>query len=295
MENAAVINELFRSALDSPEERAKLAEAGGAFVRQKLRELSFARRILPPVMVTKDDCQRSADHDGLTKVIDKEPDSSALPVSFRGHPEAKYIDGERYAVKFFTITSEKYQKTEQELLSYEMPITKIIEENSVKDIQKIEDERFKLYVDYAITSSGNTTTVSDTTVEKTGITALQRILTGKELKLDVMLMTQLDFSDVLAWNANDFGDKVQSEVVIDGYKYDTLLGYKLVTTIKNDIIDEGKFYGFTAPQFLGNFFILNQTKFWVDKIANLVSFQSWEDVALGIGNTNAAAEVELSS
>lgn len=294
MENAAVINELFRSALDSPEERAKLAEAGGAFVRQKLRELSFARRIIPPVMVTKDDCQRSEDHDGLVKVIDKEPDSQALPISFRGAPKARYIDGERYTVKFFTITSEKYQKTEQELLSYEMPITKIIEENSVKDIQKVEDQRFKDYVDYAITTSGNTTTVSDTTVEKTGITALQRLLTAQELKLDVILMSQLDFSDVLSWNANDFGDKVQSEVVIDGYKYETLLGYKLVTTIKNDIISEGKFYGFTAPQFLGNFFVLNQTKFWVDKVANLISFQSWEDIAMGLGNVNAAAEVELS-
>lgn len=294
MEQAAILNDLFASALSNPEEKEKLAEAGGAFVRQKLRELSFARRIVPPVMVTKDDCQRSEDHDGLVKVIDKEPDSQAMAISFRGKPEAKYIDGERYTVKFFTVSSERFQKTEQELLSYEMPITKVIEENSVKDIQKIEDTRFKTWVDYAITASGLTQTISDTTVEKTGISALSRLISTKELKLDTILMTQLDFNDILAWNANSFGDKVASEVVVDGYKYETVMGYKLVTTIKSDIIDEGTFYGFTAPQFLGNFFILNQTKFWVDKEANLVSFQSWEDVAMGIGNVNAAAEIKLS-
>jgi len=294
MENTAVVNELFRSALENPEERAKLAEAGGAFVRQKLRELSFARRIIPPVMVTKEDCQRSEDHDGLVKVIDKEPDSQAIAMTFRGQPEAKYIDGERYTVKFFTISSEKFQKTEQELLSYEMPITKVIEENSVKDIQKVEDKRFIAYVEYAIAQSGLTQTVSDTTIEKTGISAMVRLLTTKELKLDTLLLTQLDFADVLAWTANDFGDKIQGEVVIDGYKYETLLGYKLVTSIKSDILTEGRFYGFAAPQFLGNFFILNQTKFWVDKEANLISFQSWEDIAMGIGNINGAARIVLS-
>jgi len=294
MDQASILNDLFASALSKPEEREKLAEAGGAFVRQKLRELSFARRIMPPVMVTKDDCQRSEDHDGLVKVIDKEPDSRAMAISFRGQPEAKYIDAPRYTVRFFTISSEKFQKTEQELLSYEMPITKIIEENSVKDIQKIEDTRYKTWMDYAITASGLSQNISDTTVEKTGIAALARLLTTKQLKLDCILMTQLDFNDILAWTANSFGDKVASEVVVDGYKYETVLGYKLVTTIKNDIIDEGKFYGFAAPQFLGNFFILNQTKFWVDKEANLISFQSWEDIAMGIGNVNAVAEIVLS-
>jgi hypothetical protein len=270
-----------------------LAEAGGAFVRQKLRELSFARRIIPPVMVTKEDCQRSEDHDGLVKVIDKEPDSQAMPLSFRGQPEARYIDGPRYTVKFFTISSERFEKTEQELLSYEMPITKVIEENSVKDIQKVEDTTFKRYIDLAITASGQTQNIADTTIEKTGIAALVRLIVLKQLKLDCILMTQADFADVLAWDANDFGDRVQSEVVIDGYKYETILGYKLVTTIKDDIIDEGKFYGFAAPQFLGNFFVLNQTKFWVDKEANLISFQSWEDIAMGIGNINGVAEIEL--
>ena len=117
---------------------------------------------------------------------------------------------------------------------------------------------------------------------------------AKRLKVDLFLMTQEDFADVLAFEATDVGDKVASEITVDGYKYNTLLGYKLVTTIKNDIILPKNIYAFAAPQFLGNFFILNQTKFWINKRANLVEWQSWEDIAVGIANVNGVAKITLS-
>jgi hypothetical protein len=60
----------------------------------------------------------------------------ALPPPFR----------ERTSIPFFTISSERFEKTEQELLAYQMPITKIIEDNSVKDIQEIEDREFLDYL-----------------------------------------------------------------------------------------------------------------------------------------------------
>jgi hypothetical protein len=68
-------------------------------------------------------------------------------------------------VAFFTISSEIFQKTEQELLAYEMPITKIIEENSVKDIQEIEDREFTIHIEAACQAlqqeaNGNTATHS---------------------------------------------------------------------------------------------------------------------------------------
>ena len=129
--NASTINALFGEAINDPSEIVKLAAAGGAFIRQKLRELSFLRKIMPPVMVTKQDTQRSVDHDGLVKIVDIEPESKALPLTWRGEPDARYVTGPRYELRFFSISSEKFEKTEQELLSYESPITKIIEENSV--------------------------------------------------------------------------------------------------------------------------------------------------------------------
>jgi hypothetical protein len=292
--DTSTINGLFGSALADSSELTKLGEAGGAFIRQKLRELSFARKIMPPVMVTRADCQRSEDHDGLSKIVDLEPDSKAMPISWRGQPDGKYVNGPRYTLNFFTVSSDRFSKTEQELLSYEMPITKVIEENSVKDIQKVEDVNFLAHVEAAIVLSGNSVTVADTSVTRNALIQGFKLLTDKELKCDCILMHQSDFNDVLAFEATDVGDRIASEITVDGYKYDTLLGRKLITSIKDGVVPKGTIYFFAAPQFLGNFFILNQTKFWIEKRANLIEWQSWEDIAMGIGNVNACAKVNLS-
>ena len=109
-----------------------------------------------------------------------------------------------------------------------------------------------------------------------------------------MLMHEVDYADILTWEADDVGDKLASEITVDGYKYQQIGGYKLVTSIKKGVVTQGDLYGFTDPQFLGNFFILNQTKFWIDKEANIVRFRAWEDIGMGIGNIESAAKVILS-
>jgi hypothetical protein len=293
--DASTINSLFSQAVSDPQELPKLAEAAGAFIRQKLREVSFARKILPPVSVTKADCQRSEDHDGLVKIIDIEPDSKAMAINWRSEPDGKYVEGKRYTIPFSTISSEKFEKTEQELLAYEMPITRVIEENSVKDIQKIEDLRFLQYIEAAITASTLSATVTDTTVTRAALSQLAKLLPGKEIRLGTILMHEIDFADILTWEAKDIGGKIAAEITIDGYRYQSVLGYKLVTSIKNGVVPQGTIYGFAEPQFLGNFFMLNQTKFWIDKRANMISWQAWEDVGLGIGNINGACKIELST
>jgi hypothetical protein len=43
----SVLNSLFLSKMDDPAYQAKIANAGASYIRDKLRETSFARRILP--------------------------------------------------------------------------------------------------------------------------------------------------------------------------------------------------------------------------------------------------------
>ena len=140
--NSASLNQLFSAHLDTPQGKEKLAAVGGAFIRDKLRENSFARKILPPKTVTRADMQVSVNHDTLVYIDEIEPNSKAMSMTFRGQPSARMISGPRYAIPVFTISSEKFEKTEQELLAYRMPITRVIEDNAVKDIQEIEDHRF---------------------------------------------------------------------------------------------------------------------------------------------------------
>lgn len=327
---AAMMNELFTHRLSSNEGKEKLAEYGGSYVRDRLREVSFARKIIPPQQVTRADCQISVNHDTLVKIVHVEPKSRAMVMSFRGQPTSAFIRASRAEIGFVTISSEQYQKNEQELLAYDMPITKVIEENVVKDIQEIEDREFIIHAEAAVqalqteangsvaTSLSSITVQAGTVVEysiikgelaRNALTAdatirplqrpdlanLAKLLNTRRLRTDMFLITEGDWTDLLQWTVEDFGDRLQSETTVDGYKYNTLLGYRYVRTVKTDILRPGNIYAFTSPDFLGKFYVLNNPKFYIDKIANMISFQSWEDIGMALINIASIVKLELFS
>lgn len=338
--SAEMVNSLFVEKLGTEEGRQKIAAYGGGVIRDHLREVSFARKVLPPMPVTPAECQVSTEHDGLVKIEELEPESRAMVVDFRGSSRARYIRAPRVAVSFFTIESEHFEKTEQELLAYKMPITKMIEEQSANNLQEIEDRQFLIYAeagiqqvqkDANITSIGanasfNATNINAGTVANgpdqnasvmKGQLALTagaddfvvrpvnrpdfvnffKMMTGpdRRLRLDLVLLTEPDYDDILQWTVEDMGDRIQSETVVDGYKYNTLLGRRFIRTIKTDILRRGNIYGFAAPQFLGCFYVLNNTKFYVDKIGNKITFWCWEDIGMAFLNLNSLIKMELYS
>ena len=328
---ARVLNELFTQKLGSAEGKEKIAEYGGSYIRDRLREVSYARKVVPPEQVTRTDCQRSVNHDTLVKIVDVEPKSRAMSISFRGQPTARFIRGPKAEVACFTGASEVFQKTEQELLAYEMPITKIIEENSVKDIQELEDREFTIHIEAAVQAlqleangggspvalnasnillcavvefsvrkgelarraTANYATVRP--VQRPDMVNLFKMLDGNRLKSERLLMTEVDWDDILQWTLEDFGDRLQSETAVDGFKYNTLLGRGYIRTIKTDILRPGNIYVFTKPEFFGKFYVLNNTKFYIDKIANVITFQAWEDIAMSVINIASVRKMELYS
>tara|TARA_Y100001938_G_scaffold151168_1_gene246796 strand:- start:3099 stop:4037 length:939 start_codon:yes stop_codon:yes gene_type:complete len=306
--SAATINELFISKLNTPEGMEKVAQEGSAFIRQKLREVSFARKIINPQYVTKADLQRSINHDGLVKIVDIEPDSKAMIVNFRGNPDFRYVVGDRFEIPFFMVSSEEFQKTEEELLAYEMPLTEVIERNSVLDIQRIEDENFIDTVNASITAEGTATTVSglySTGAAETGsipkdkVKSLFDLLDGNELRADTLLMDSTMFNRLFLYDATTVGDAVGSEMHVNGYSYATLFGRKLVVSNKvkksdgTDLLNN-KIYAFTSQDFLGQFLVLNDTKFFIEKRKNIITFAAYETIGVGIGNTKSCAVLNLS-
>jgi hypothetical protein len=296
----SVLNELFISKLSSKEGIDKVAMEGETFIRTRLREVSFARKIINPTFVTKADLQRSVNHDGLVKIVDIEPESEAMAISFRGAPDTRYIEGERFEIPFFEISSEDFQKAEQELLAYEMPITEVIERNSVKDIQKIEDAAFISAVDNAIAATGKTDSVTVTGgyIDKPVFTKLFNILEAggsDKLKTDIILMNNQDYNDLVLWDATSVGDDIGNELTINGYTYATIFGKKLIVTNKEEYVPQGTIYGFTSQEYLGKFYILEDSKFWIDKKKNIISFGAYETVGMGLGNIRGAAKVTFSA
>jgi len=146
---AEMVNSGFLERLET-EGPTKTAAASLNYIKDKLRESSFADMIIPNERVVRGDLQRSLEHDTMVKIVDIEPGSRAMAVNFRGQPTASYISGKRYAISFFTISSLKFEIIEQELMAYEMPITKIIEENSLKDMVEVKDREFLSHVDACV-------------------------------------------------------------------------------------------------------------------------------------------------
>lgn len=325
---ARVLNDLFAQKLDTSEGKEKVAQMGSVYIRDRLREVCFVDKIIPPEPVTRADCQVSVNHDTLVKIVEVEPKSRAMTLTFRGQPTARFIRAARAEVPFYTISSEKFEKTEQELLAYTMPITKVIEDNSVKDLQEIKDREFLRHIEAAVQAlqkeanggvatalrmTGYAAVVKKSVIKGSGalsasaddfvvrpilrpdLVNLFKLLDNDRLRSERFIMTEPDYDDILAWTVSDMGDKMQSETMVDGYKYNQLMGRKLIRTIKTDILRTGNVYVFTAPEFLGKNYVLNNTKFYIDKIANLITWQSWMDVAIAVVNIASVRKLELYS
>ena len=323
-------NALFVKRLGEAGGIEKVAEASGEYLRDKLREQGFTGKIMPREQITPAECERSTHHDTLVKILDVEPDSVAMSISFRGQPRAQYIQSGRWAISFISISSYIFEKVEQELLAYEMPITKVLEDHIGKDIQAVEDRLFLVYCEQAIQAlqtetntnvavaynatniralAASTTAVSvikgegalsadgvDFAIhplQKPDLVNLVKLLDGNELRSECFLIHEVDYDDILQWTLIDIGDQITGETTIEGYKYETLLGKRLVRTIKKNVLRAGNIYVFTSPEALGRFYTLNPLKFYIDKKANRITFQAWEDVGLGVGNISAVRKLEL--
>lgn len=292
-QEAATFNNLFVERIDTQGGMEKTAQAGQAFVRSILRENAFVRKILPPESVTRADLTRSTRHDTLIKIVDFEHPSTAAAVNFRSAGRERYLMGKRYAVPFFKIESDLFSKNEAELLAYEYPITKVIEENSIKDIMFVEDSTWINVSNGAVTASGKLIVSGDTAVNRTNLTKLLKMIDVDKLQSTKILMTNVDFDDWHVQVATDVGSPLASEMTVGGYRHETILRRNVVVTNKVDLLAPGNIFAYTDPQFLGNYFILNDVKFWIKKEADKVFWKSWEYVGMGIANLRSVAKIQL--
>lgn len=333
---ANVLNELFISKAENAEDRVKLAQAGAAYVRDKLRELGFTRKILPPKPISVSDCYVSTTSDTIYKVVHVEPGAWAMSLSFRGEPDAELIKGRRMPVTFFTIASPKWEGFVEELRTYPYPITDVIKNNSAKEIQTVEDRYFLLHCNTAVVqrhqianavagvptaSALNGTRLTGGLVaedsivkgeiaredtdddavihpmQKTDVARLAKRFTasGRSLRMAKMLMTEFTFADFAQLTTADLGDKLASEVMVSGYKKNTVLGHQIITSLKGNILHDGLVYGFTAPEFLGKSYILDNVKFFVKKEFRKISFLAWENIGMGLVNIASVNRLELFS
>lgn len=304
--------ETFVKELGGPNQ-SKVADAAGLFIAEKLRERSFARQIITPRQVTRYDLQVSTDHDQLIFIDEKEVKTApAKAINFKSEPDGRYITTPRYEIPIFEISSDLYSKKEIELLASTQPVTKIIEENSVREIEEVEDTFFLKYADSAAagaTGGSNLVSLAGTggLLTKGALKLLMNRIIRNRLKCATVLMSAITFNDFLTMTWQELGSDLLKEVTIEGYKYYQFGGTKMIVSIKDNLFidnaaaalpDGSKprmIYGFADEKALGRFLILDQTKFGVRKVFNVIEFMGWEYIGMGFGNNNGCARVTLAA
>lgn len=294
--SAQFINSNFVKKLEDG--RIKEAEAEGtAFTRQRLRQESFARELIEPVLLDDSEIDRDEDTDQPKKIVEKEPDSVATFVPFHGTGQRTWFRGGRYAIYFGKTESQRFTKSKFELMTYQNDIRKILSDNSVKDMSDQEDSKFLGTINDILTL--NPTQV--TAVPVFGSAGFKRgfqALVGRKQPIGKMLMTKGLYYESLDLPATSVGNDVASRHYDQGIESEEKLwGIPVVSTIKNEIVDSASVrrsaYIFAPEDYLGKFYLLQDATLFIKQEADIIEFWSYAAPGMGIGNTRSFQRLDF--
>ena len=314
-------NEVVRSHIGQMEynddSRTKVSRAASDYIRMKLREEGFMRKILPAQTITGDDLTKQVVTDKPSKVIELEPDSpGAVSIPFGEFPEATYIHGRRWLVTFSRIATPMFNKDVAELHDYDLDIRQVISDNSLKDLQAEEDGKFiqacNNVLDHDSTIAGGSSwsdlglggssvkawnNAADNTLSRENLITAKKAMTYASTRLvpEMCLCNSRTAMHFEGWNRDHVGGDASQDIMMNGWagNYDTWAGLKWVTTIKDDLIPDGTIFFFAAPEYLGRMYFLEDTTMYVKREGPMISFYAYEMLGGGIANTGALSRTDF--
>lgn len=225
-------------------------DAMSTFVRQKLREEGFARKVFTPQLVTSSDLDRDL-HDQPRIIVEKEPDSVAASFGLSAASEIRYFKTPRYEVSFYKIASPTFKKSKYELATYKANIQQILQENSVKDVQKQEDVglvrglkaitaaagagQYDSFYRYdAVAGTGGSSQAN----QAMGVASLMEqiaVMANNQQKPGKILMPYGLYLKLISRKATQVGSQVAGES-FRGAGMNDFYGFQIITTNKSDIL-----------------------------------------------------------
>jgi hypothetical protein len=301
-----MVNDSFIGMLTSRDDRMvkEAQDAVNDYVRVKIREDGFWRRVLPPVTITNDQLGRQVDTDKPVKIVDKEPDSpAAISVPFATLPMNRYIRGPRFRVMFDRIMTPKFTKDVDELRTYDMDIRQIISDNSIKDMLAEEDGKATLTLDTLLgaansiipeTGVAQYVTIAGGVSRDTMAEAMKVLpRTPRHLNVATVLINNVTIWDIVKFGRDEIGGDLAQEMFRTGFTEREIMGVRYIITIKRTLVPDGTVYLFAAPKFLGKFFVLEDTTMYIDRRAFMLEFFAYESIGSCIANIAAVGRVDF--
>lgn len=289
--SAQYINRGFVQKLESGRVK-EAADEGTAFIRSKMRQTAFSREIIPPVVLADDEIDRDENTDLPKKIVEKEPDSEATFVTFKGTGKRRWFSGPRYAVHFGKVESDRFVKSKFELMTYQNDIRKILTDNSVKDMADEEDRKFMETCTAIATGSQHYSPGTGFVVAN--FVYCFKYLLNKKIPIGKLLMTKELYYEALKLDYAAVGSDILGRHYDQGIESEEKLwGIPVVTTIKNDLLPNTDFWVFGPQEYLGNFFLLQDATLFIKQEADIIEFWSYSAPGIGIGNTDAMIRCTL--
>lgn len=309
-----VFNDTFVEMVKAGQEK-QAAVSAQQFTRNKLREESFAEKIITPIDISNDELDKAENPELLVKWNDREPDTApATTIPLGVVPEAVQFSGTRYPSYFTRITSPKFNKDIDHLRTYDYDIRAIMLEISTKDIATEIDTRFIERVDSVIGSVNQANALNGLGLPQNvtisgGITrenvaeafkVIKRLRVpfgpaqpdGGESK-GVMLMNTVTADDFVKMSRSEVGGDLAQDMFVNGLPSKTLLGVKPIYTIKRDLIPDGTIYLFSSEEFLGKYYRLQPLTVFMKNEAYFLEYFQYLNISLALGNIKGAVKVQF--
>lgn len=311
-------NQVVRQHIDqmefNPESTVKVSRATSDYIRMKLREEGFLRKILPAQTITGDDLTKQVSTDKPSKVVELEPDSpGAMSIPFGEFPTGTYIYGKRWLVTFSRIATPMFNKDVAELHDYDLDIRQVISDNALKDLQAEEDGKFIQTINSLLSNDQMTADQNvaygpggaNTVLWKTlsgGLTR-ENVIEAKKLMMKAQarlrpqtaLVNQKTALEFEKWTREEVGGDMSQNILVNGWAGEAAKWCSLnwITTIKDDLVPDNSMFLFAAPEFLGRLYFLEDTTMFVKREGPMLSWYAYEMLGGGIANAAAVSRVDF--
>jgi hypothetical protein len=311
-------NQVVRQHIDqmefSPESTIKVSRATSDYIRMKLREEGFLRKILPAQTITGDDLTKQVHTDKPSKVIELEPDSpGAMSIPFGEFPTGTYIYGKRWLVTFSRIATLMFNKDVAELHDYDLDIRQVISDNALKDLQAEEDGKFIQTVNSLLSNDSMTAeqnlpygpggqniklwrTLSGGLTRENVVEAKKLMMAANaRLRPQTALVNQKTALEFEKWTREEVGGDMAQGILVNGWagEANKWCALNWITSIKDDLVKDNSMFLFAAPEFLGRLYFLEDTTMFVKREGPMLSWYAYEMLGGGIANVAACSRVDF--
>lgn len=302
-------NESYCDMLDSDGGLRKQAtDDASDFIRLKLREEGFSRKIIEPENVGPNDIVEQIWTDKPVLIFQKETDiQPAVSVGYAATPINFYIRPSKFAVTPTMLITPKVTKHKWELRTYKFDVKQVFADNMVKDLQAVEDRSLLGTVNVALIGAGSTMpysgvaqykTVSGGISRESVVNATFQILqqTPFNIPVETSLINNITYSEFLKWRRDEAGGDISETMLTKGFTAVKLFNLNWLVTIKRGLVGNLVQYMFGPAKFLGKTCLFTPPTMYVDvKPVGMYTFFAVEEIGTTLAHTGAFARADYQS